>query len=435
MATSSVPATPAAAATGPAAPTPPGARQQPPRGFLFFLGASAVGANAALLAAAVLTLSLKAEAIDPAAGTTVLSLAMGVSGVFALVAYPVVGRLSDRTTWAIGRRRPYLLLGAALIAAGGVLTALAASTASLAAAQVVTTLGATAATVATMAAIPDQLPADARGPASAVVGLGAPLGAVSGLFLAQLVSGSLTAMILLPAGAGALGVLSLALVLRETRLRPQERPPFGARELVQTFWVNPLHNPAFALAWWGRLLLFCGVAALNAYMPFYLMRELHVSGAAVAGSVFVATLVLTALCLVSAPLAGKASDGLGRRKPFVIASAVVFAVGLAIVSTVTSFPQLLLAIAVVGIGQGVYFAVDLALVTEVLPDAANPAKDLGIMNLANNLPTILVAAAAPALLAVGAGAEHPQNFTALFVAGALASLVGAALIVPIRGVR
>lgn len=57
------------------------------------------------------------------------------------------------------------------------------------------------------------------------------------------------------------------------------------------------------------------------------------------------------------------------------------------------------------------------------------------MNLANNLPSSLVPAVAPALLAIGASATQPQNFSALFLAGAVAGLIGAALIVPIRRVR
>ena len=206
-------------------------------------------------------------------------------------------------------------------------------------------------------------------------------------------------------------------------------------DFFTTFWVNPIKNANFAFAWWSRLLIFFGVAAVNAYQAFYLIMVLHIAPADVAAKIFLSTLVLTAISLVFAPIAAKISDRLGRRKPFVIASALIFAAGLLIVANATTYSQFLLAIAVIGLGQGVYFAVDLALVTQVLPDARNAAKDLGIMNLANNLPSSIVPAVAPALLAIGASATSPQNFSALFLTGAIAGVVGALLILPIRRVK
>ena len=42
----------------------------------------------------------------------------GISAVFALVAFPLTGSLSDRTTSRYGRRRPWIVGGTALFAAG-----------------------------------------------------------------------------------------------------------------------------------------------------------------------------------------------------------------------------------------------------------------------------------------------------------------------------
>jgi hypothetical protein len=42
---------------------------------------------------------------------------------------------------------------------------------------------------------------------------------------------------------------------------------------------------------------------------------------------------------------------------------------------------------------------------------------------------------APALLAIGATAAAPQNFPALFLTGAVAGLIGAVLILPIKGTK
>ncbi len=399
------------------------------------LAFAVVAVNAGLLAAAILTLSLKSAIIGGDNATTVLSIVVGVASIFALVGYPVIGRLSDRTTSRFGRRRPYLVIGAVLIFLGALVILSAASTLVLTLGFILMMTGSVTSLVACLAVVPDQVEPAKRGMPSAIVGLGTPVGALVGLFIAQLVSPNLALMILVPSGLAAVSSIVFALVLKDRQLAADERPAFGARDLLGTFWVSPFAKPAFGLAWISRLLLFLGVSAVNAYQAFYLIMVQHVSPAEVAGKIFIATLVLTAMSLVFAPIAGKISDKVGQRKPFVIASAIVFAIGLALVAMATSFGGFLIAIAVMGLGQGVYFAVDFALVTQVLPDQTNPAKDLGIMNLASNLPTSIVPAIAPALLAIGASQTNPQNFTSLFMFGAVAALIGGLVIIPIRGVK
>ncbi|KQS98677.1 MFS transporter [Cellulomonas sp. Leaf395] len=416
---------------------PPGvptAGRRPGARFHLLLAAGVFTVNAALLTASILTLSLKATQIDPEHATSILSVAASVGAVFTIIGYPLMGRLSDRTLGRFGRRRPYLVLGAALIGAGAVLMVSAATTPVLVAAHVLLSVGYVTSLVAASALVPDQVVAEHRGLSSTIVGLGTPVGALLGLFVAQLVQPNLTAMIVLPAGLGVIGSLALALGVKDAPLPRELRPPLALRDLAGTFWVNPLRAPAFAWAWVSRILIFFGVAAVNAYQAFYLIMVQHVDPSEVAGKIFLATLLLTGASLLLAPIAARISDRIGRRKPFVLVAAVVFAVGLGLVTTASSFEQFLVAITIMGAGQGVYLAVDFALVTQVLPDPDNPAKDLGIMNLANTLPSSLVPAIAPALLAIGA-AEGQQNFTALFGFGAIAAVLGALAVLPIRGAR
>ena len=407
----------------------------PRRGLLFFLGFAAIGGGMAQLVPAVLTLSLKAEAIDHRNATTVLSIVMAISAIVALIAAPIFGRVSDRLTTRLGRRRPLLILGAVLIAVGAPITYSAGSVGILALGNVLTFLGVAAVTVACTAVLADQYSPDRRGPASALIGLSLPVGAVIGLFLAQLVSGNLLAQFLIPAVIGVIAVILLAVRLPDRPITKAEVPAFTARDFFGTFWVNPVKHPSFGWAWWSRLLIFFGIAAVQAYQAFYLIIALHFSLAGVSTAVFLSTLVLTVLALIFAPIASKISDRVRRRKPFVIVAAVVFAVGLIVVTFATSYPMFLVAMGIIGLGQGVYMAVDLALVSEILPDRHNIAKDMGIMGLASTLPSSIVPAVAPVLLAIGASAAHPQNFPALFLTGAIAGLIGAALILPIRGVK
>jgi MFS family permease len=409
--------------------------RNPRDGFLVFLAIGTIAAGMALLVPGVLTLSLKSQIIDPAHPANLLSLAQAIAGVAQLIAFPLLGRFSDRTLLGLGRRRPFLLLGAVLIGLGTLGLLAAQSVVVLVAANVVLAVGYSAIAVSAVSVIADQLEPHRRGPASAVVGLSLPVGALIGLFIAQLVAPNLALMILLPGALGVLGPIVFAVLLKDRTITREERPSFSVRAVFETYWVNPVKSPSFALAWWSRLLLFFGVSAIQAYQVFYLIAILHFSPASVANAVFLSTLVLTVTALVFSAIAAKLSDLVGRRKPFVIAAALVFGIGLVLAANAASFGAFLLAIAVIGIGQGVYLAVDIALVTQVVPDPDNPAKDLGIMNLASTLPQALVPAMAPALLAIGASVAVPQNYPTLFIAGAIAGVIGAVLIVPIRKVR
>jgi MFS family permease len=231
------------------------------------------------------------------------------------------------------------------------------------------------------------------------------------------------------------GALLLAWRLDDRVITRDEVPVLAARDFFGTFWVNPVTHPSFGWAWWSRLLIFFGIAAVQAYQAFYLIIALGFTPEPVSGAVFLSTLVLTTLALVFAPIAAKLSDRIGRRKPFVIVAAVVFAVGLVVVTFARDYPAFLVAMGIIGLGQGVYMAVDLALVSQILPDRHNIAKDMGIMGLASSLPSSIVPAVAPALLAIGATAAAPQNFPALFLTGAVAGLIGAVLILPIKGTK
>ena len=74
-----------------------------------------------------------------------------------------------------------------------------------------------------------------------------------------------------------------------------------------------------------------------------------------------------------------------------------------VIAIASSFNGFLVGMAIGGLGFGVYIAVDLALVADVLPDQDNAAKDLGVFNIAGALPYSVAPAIAPAILAIGGG--------------------------------
>ncbi|WP_432537026.1 MFS transporter [Kineococcus arenarius] len=401
-----------------------------PRGFVPLLVLAAVGAGAAQMSAALLTLQLKATELAGDDATTVFSLSNGIAAVFTVLALPTLGVMSDRSRSRFGRRRPYVVAGAVSFAIGGPLLITATSVPVFVVAHLFITLGFIATLVTTMAVLAERLPADRRGPTAAFLSLATPMGALLGMAVAQPFGADLRPLVGIPTALAVIALLLLAAVLREQR-STQPRTPLRLREVVDVFWVNPLRFPDFALVFTSRLLVFCGVAALNGYQVFYLLQRIGLEPAQLSGAILLTVVVNCGLSLLVAPAIGKLSDRLGVRRPFILVAALVLAAGLVVASTATSFPSYLVGCAVLALGQGVYFAVELALATQVLPDPDNPAKDMALIKVADNLPVAFVAAAAPVLLAIGSG----DNYSALFLAGAACAVVGGVLIQFVRGAR
>jgi len=96
-----------------------------------------------------------------------------------------------------------------------------------------------------------------------------------------------------------------------------------------------------------------------------------------------------------------------------------------------AYGMLLFGVGLVGMGHGVYEGVDLALVTDVLPDRArHAAKDLGLLNIANTLPQVIAPLAAPAILQASRG-----DYTLLFAVAGAVAIVGSLFLLPLKNVR
>jgi MFS family permease len=101
-----------------------------------------------------------------------------------------------------------------------------------------------------------------------------------------------------------------------------------------------------------------------------------------------------------------------------------------VVAIATSFDGFLVGMAIAGLGFGIYMAVDLALVADVLPDKDSTAKDLGVLNIAGALPFSVAPAVAPAILAIGGG-----SYGVLYAFAGICAIIGACAILPVKSVR
>jgi MFS family permease len=393
--------------------------------------AAYLGTCLVLIAPVSITLALKINAlvgIDRAPGA--LALVVGVGSLVALVGNPVVGRLSDRTTSRFGMRRPWMVVGIL----GGTAAILVVATAPTVGVVLVGWCAAqlffNALLAVQVAVLPDQVPSTQRGLVSGILGICLPIASVGATYLVKTFSGSQLAMFLAPCLIGGALVLAFAAALDDRHLRPEDKPAWSLRELAGTFYFNPRRSPDFAWVFASRFMLVLAYAFLTTYQVYFLIDQLGSAESAVPQQVFLATLVQSTVVVVTSLASGRVSDRLGRRKPFVFAAALLYALAMVLVAVADSFSSFLVGVAVSGLGFGMYFAVDLALVADVLPDPARAAKDLGVLNYAGALPFAVAPVLAPAILTIGGG-----GYPLLYAVAAGCAVVGAVAIVPVRAAR
>ena len=359
-----------------------------------------------------------------------LALVAGVGAAVAMFTNPFCGKLSDRTSSPLGMRRPWIVGGLVGGTLGVLVVALAPTIPVVLLGWCVAQVGFNALLAAMVAVLPDQVPVEQRGMVAGVLGVCLPVASVVGTFLVKLFTGNTVAMFLVPCAVAAAFILLFAVTLPDRRLDRGDRPAWSVRELASTFWVSPRRNPDFAWAFTSRFLFVLAYAFLVTYQAYYLLDHLGSTEAEVPQQVFLGTLVQSVVLVAVSLLGGRLSDWTGRRKVFVVTASVIYGVALFVIAAAVSFNGFLVGMALGGLGFGLYMAVDLALVVDVLPDPDTAAKDLGVLNIAGALPSAIAPAIAPVILAVGGG-----SYGVLYAVAGVCALAAAAAIIPVTRVR
>ena len=399
--------------------------------FIALYVAAYMGAILLFLAPLLVSLSLKINSlVGIKQAPNSLALVAGTGALLSLFANPFFGRMSDRTSSRFGRRRPWLVIGLLGGSLGILVVALAPDVTIVLVGWCIAQLFFNALLAALVAVLPDQVPAAQRGQVAGVLGICLPIASVSGTFVVQLFAGNNLTMFLAPCAIGGLFILLFAAKLEDQPLAVTQRPAWSLRELLSAFYVSPRANPDFTWAFISRFLFVLSFAFLTTYQAYYLLEKIGSTEDEVPHQIFLATLVMAIVIVPASLLGGALSDRTARRKAFVCSAALVFGLAMFVVAGAASFHGFLVGMGVGGLGFGLYMAVDLALVADVLPDPANAAKDLGVMNIAGALPSAVAPAVAPVILALGSG-----SYSILYVVAGACAVLGAAAIVPVKRVR
>ncbi|MEO6700114.1 MAG: MFS transporter [Jatrophihabitantaceae bacterium] len=346
----------------------------------------------------------------------------GLIGIAALISLPLFGALCDRSRSRFGRRRLWILSGTAVFAAGMVVTGQQHSWPGLALSWLVASLGLNMATAGLTATIADEVPDHQRGMVSSAIYGPQAIGVVVGLIaLSPVHTAGPRYLILALAAAVFVLPFSYRYVEHQT-----ERPSTSitARFLLAGLWVD---HPDFGWAFGGRLLVNLGNAFGTTYLLFFLRDYLKVPDPD--NSLIVLTLIYLVFTLVATYGGGILSDRSGRRRIFVALASIAQASAALLLTAAPSYPNAMIAAALLGAGYGAYMSVDQAVVTEVLPDARDRAKDLSIMNVGSVGPQAFGPLAASLVIGALGG------YRVLFAIAGLTSLAGAAMVYRIRSIN
>jgi len=381
------------------------------------------GLQLTVMLPALFSLAVKIALLNPDGKDVTLGLTAGLSSLFGLVTLPVAGAMSDHCRSRWGRRRPFLVVGIGLIAAGSTVIAVAGSLVFLGLGSAVTAVGGACVTAAVAPFIVDLVPTQQRGRVGAVGGVATQLAGVSSPLLGALLVNNLLALFLTPVAV--LAVCGLAYLIavpdpqtRATTQRSAARPPAMLASIA------PLRQNR-DLGWLliAKVLVQTGLSTFATYQLYFVLDRFGFTPQQAAGRLALVGALGVLVATSSAILAGIHSDRTGRRKPLVYLGAICVSAGLtltALTSTVTGYG---IGAVIVLLGVGVFGSVDLALYSDLIPAGNDTSTLLSLFQLAGGLPAALAPLISPAVLSLGGD----QRYTILFLCAAGAAF-GAALV-------
>jgi MFS family permease len=398
------------------------------------LVAATIGAGMAMIVPMAYSLAVRLDQLAPGR-TEALGLVLAVGSAATLVLAPLTGILSDRLRSRWGRRRPFAVVGLVIGAASVPVMALAPSLAVLTAGWTLSTIGwgTAAASIGNWQA--DRLPPHQRGRVSGLTGVTMQIAPVVGIILVGFFRDQVLLVFALPAAIGVVLVIVFLIVVPDPDSRGlvlERRLTVGG--LLRSYGFDPRAAPDFAWNWLGRFVFFLGLTLTTSFTVFFVAQRLELRVPDVAGVLAIVSASSIVTATIGSLGGGWLSDRVGRRKPFILLGAVLFAVGCSVSAFAHGLPTLMVGTLLNSLGIATFSAVAQALLLDVLPDREREAgRYMAIALFAQKIPGVFAPVLGGAVLAIGAGAE---NFTALYLLAAALAFAGGLLItLSVRSVR
>ncbi|KIC55742.1 hypothetical protein RM53_15130 [Brevundimonas nasdae] len=329
---------------------------------------------------------LHAAGLGTGSKTQILSRAMFWGAITAAAANVVMGTISDRTTSPFGRRRPWIALGALLTILSYVGIWRSSTPAEFIWAFIGFQLAFNVLVAPLSAVFADRVPIALRSTVSAMLGLSYPLAVALGSALMALGPQYELGRLALLAGILLAAALIFLIIYDEPRsFERSERPPSSVPIGIGVF-LEPFRSRNFVVVWTGRLFIATGYALVSMYLLYFLTDAVGWPGR----SPERAHAFLTGISFVGVMVVAGAVALFGRRmiwrQPLALTGALLLCAATSILAIAPSWTTAVFALAVYGLGQGAYGAVEMGLMADALPTQHNRGRDMGLNNLAVALP-------------------------------------------------
>ena len=396
-------------------------------GWISLLFLANVGMWLAIYAPIQVLLPEQVQSLHRADKAALFSVVMAVGAFASLIANPIIGAYSDRTTHRRGRRHPWTVAGACTGLAGLIVLAAAPDIPVMVLGWAIAQIGLGGMLATLTSALPDRVPASQRGTLGGLIGISQMLGTVLGALIVILIvtgisAGYLTCGLLVVAGA-----LLFALKTPDEPLPPEFTPETRARHALRDLWVSPRRYPDFGWAWLTHFMVNLGNDLGTLYLLYFLTDAVKYHDPQ-NGLLILMALYAVALA-VAGVACGSASDKSGRRKPYIVGAALACGTAAVLLVISPTWHVALAAAPLLGFGFGTYWAAAPAVLTAVLPAATDRAKDLGVLNMGYSLPLVVAPIIAGAVLGLG------HSYPALFALAGLSSVTAGITITRVRSVQ
>lgn len=381
-----------------------------PAGPLWRYVLAHAGGVVAYLPLLTLLLPLKVEVLAGDARLGLLTAIAVAGAVVASLSHLLFGWLSDRSVGRGGSRRGWVALGLVCTGLGYGGIAWAQTVPALIAAVMLWQFALNALLAPISAMLADEVPDARKGVAGGLLTLANPLASLA------------SAMLFVWPGSGEAGRLALVLALVALLTlpllflrRPEQCPP------PRTVAPRVATRSGFAVAWTARLLVQVAGNVLFLYLLFYFESVAPTAlPEALAPRVGHVMTLAYALPLPLAVLAGRWSDRLGRRTPFLVGAAMLAALGLVVMAGASGWNSAVAGFVLFACGSATFLGLQAAYVMQMLPRPSRRGLMLGVLNLANTLPALMGAGLAWVL-------ATPSDYGALLLALAGLTLAGGLL--------
>jgi MFS family permease len=362
-----------------------------------------------------------------------------LGALIAIAVQPTVGCISDYTMSRWGRRKPYIAIGATLDVIFLVGIAVSSTPAVFIAFLLLLQFSSNFAQGPFQGYIPDLVPEEQVGTASALVGMMSTLGVIGGvLFLSfgYRMGEDFMLPALLLGGVEFATAMGTVLFVREGR-QAKSREGRSWWSVAREAWgTDILRERSYVWLLASRFFVMAGGAFIANWAIIWMERALGF-GSDEKGTWVTAILGAAAVATALATLpAAKVSDRVGR-KPVIWVACAIGAVGVGTFAFAPTIEVALVGGVLVGIGSGMFLAVDWALLSELVPKASS-GRYMGMSNLATALQGVIAVLFGGLILDViangflGFEADFAASARWAIGVGVLFYLVGAILLIPVR---